>query len=424
MKIPILCPPLRFVSLSALGLAFGVVSGFGQQTGGLDLVSPKDGAHFDVSKPLFFWRPAPGATDYQLMVDGTDMGDVPAAGAPLPVMSYGLAQALTDGTHQWSVKAVTSSGTLGSGTDTFTIDPPTEQWPAWAIGPFQRYGGNPLVSPQGTGWESHNTFNPGVIFDQGKFRMLYRAQGKAWTSREGYAESADGVTFTRDPQPIIDATESFEKNYGAEDARFFHYQDTYYAFYTGNNPGGGIALCEATSPNGTDWKKLGVIVPHAKNGAMICDPNGTPVKINGKFSMFTGNSGIGVVYSDDLVNWSPMTKFDMNLPKGWVRPWEPCVAVTDFSRDQPDNVVLFIAGTLNGKGKWFYAISEALFSKTDLTKKVDQLDDCIMKPREPYESGQNRNCLWTNCIIQHNGQWMLYYGAGDRYVALATAPVK
>jgi predicted GH43/DUF377 family glycosyl hydrolase len=85
---------------------------------------------------------------------------------------------------------------------------------------------------------------------------------------------------------------------------------------------------------------------------------------------------------------------------------------------------LLIAGTLNGKHKWFYAISEALFSKSDLTKKVDQLDDCIFKPRESYESGQNKDCLWTNCIIQHNGQWMLYYGAGDRYVAVATAPAK
>jgi predicted GH43/DUF377 family glycosyl hydrolase len=79
---------------------------------------------------------------------------------------------------------------------------------------------------------------------------------------------------------------------------------------------------------------------------------------------------------------------------------------------------------LNGKGKWFYAISEVLFSKADLTRKVDQLDDCIMKPREPYESGQNKNCLWMNSIIQHDGQWLMYYGAGDRYVGLATAPVK
>ncbi len=278
--------------------------------------------------------------------------------------------------------------------------------------------------------------------------MLYRAQGRGFRSQEGYAEGVDGVTFTRNAEPVIAAVEPFEKGWGCEDARLFHYQGTYYAFYTGSNlptpdtapavtttgapgiapkkkdKGGGIALCEATSSNGTDWKKLGVVVGHTKNAAIVCDPYGTPVKINGKFAMFAGNSNLGLCYSDDLVTWTPIQKFPKQLPAGWVGPWEPCFAVTNYSKTQPDHIVLFIAGTLNGKGKWFYAISEMLFSKADLTKKTDMLTDCIMKPQEPYESGQNANCLWMNCIIAHDGQWMMYYGAGDRYVALATAPVK
>ena len=266
-------------------------------------------------------------------------------------------------------------------------------------------------------------YNPGVLFDQGKFRMLYRAQGKPVTSRVGYAESPDGVTFTRNPEPLIDATEPFEQKYGCEDARFFKCEGTYYAFYTGDK-NGHIAECEATSTDGTHWKKLGVIEDGTKNAALICDPNGTPVKINGKYAMFIGNAKFGVCYSDDLLTWGPVTWFDMHLPPNWVTPYEPCVAIANHSPARPDDVVLFIAGTLNGKGQWFYAISEVLFSKADLTKKVEQLDDCIMQPREPYESGQYKNCLWMNCIISRNHQWMMYYGAGDRNVGLATAPMK
>jgi predicted GH43/DUF377 family glycosyl hydrolase len=287
-----------------------------------------------------------------------------------------------------------------------------------------RYGKNPLLSPQGNSWESVNTLSPGVIFDDGKFHMLYRAQARAWTSREGYAQSTDGVTFVRNPEAAIDATEPFEKSVGCEDARLFKYQGTFYAFYTGNDAEGHIALCEATSTDAISWKKLGVVIDHTKNGAVVCDPSGTPIKINDKFAMYTGNSKVQISYSDDLVTWSPVIKIDMHLPKGWVTPYEPCVAVCDPASAHPDNVVLFIAGTLNGKGKWFYAISEALFSKTGLTKKVDQLDDCILKPGEPYDSGQQKNSLWTNCIIQHNGQWMLYFCGGDRFAALATAPVR
>lgn len=396
----------------------------------LDLCSPKSDDHFEVSKPLFYWKSLATVQNYELYVDDAKVGTIPASS--IPVLNYSPEVPLAPGLHHWYVKGFPASGAAITSTiSAFTVDP-SRNWPAWAIGPFQRYGENPIIRPHGDGWEAVNTYNPGVLFDQGKFRMLYRGQGQAKgatgirpdrISRVGYAESSDGVTFVENPEPIIDATEPFEQKYGCEDARFFKCNGTYYTFYTGNKIKGGISLCEATSSDGVTWKKLGVVVQGTKNGAMICDPNGTPVKINGKYSMFVGNSGFGICYSDDLVTWSPITKIDMKLPAGWVTPFEPCVAVTN-STAKPDDIVLFIAGTLNGKGKWFYAISETLFSKADLTTKVDQLDDCILTAREPYESGTFRNCLWMNCIIQHNNQWMMYYGAGDRNVGLATAPVK
>ena len=387
-----------------------------------ELCSPKNDDHFEVTKPLLFWKAVPEARSYEVYVDDGKVGVVPAARGP--VLNFAPTAPLSVGTHRWLVKAVPADGSaaLASAPFAFTVDA-AGNWPAWAIGPFVRYGGNPLLRPQGDGWESRNTYNPGVLFDEGRFRMLYRGQGKPVTSRVGYAESPDGVTFTRNVEPLIDATEPFEQKYGCEDARFFRCQGTYYTFYTGSK-NGHIAECEATSTDGLHWKKLGVIEDGAKNGAVVCDPNGTPVKINGKYAMFIGNAKYGVCYSDDLLTWGPVTWFDIKFPPGWVTPFEPCVAVADHSPAHPDDVVLFIAGTLNGKGRWFYAISEVLFSKADLTKKVDQLDDCIMQPREPYESGQYKNCLWMNCIIARGHQWMMYYGAGDRNVALATAPVE
>ena len=355
-----------------------------------------------MTKPLLFWQATASAKSYEVFVD-----DVRASARRRrhggPVVSFALTTALPVGAHRWFVsrRIPLRASAVKSNVSSFTVDPPTP-WPAWAIGPFERYGGNPLLRPQGDGWESRNVYNPGVLFDQGHFRMLYRGH-RANPSPRGSAtpRARTASPFTRNPEPLIDATEPFEQKYGCEDARFFKCQGTYYTFYTGSK-NGHIAECEATSTDGLHWKKLGVIVDGAKNGAVVCDPNGTPVKINGKYAMFIGNAKYGVCYSDDLVTWGPVTWFDMKFPPGWVTPFEPCVAVADHSPGRPDDVVLFIAGTLNGKGRWFYAISEVLFSKADLTKKVDQLDDCIMKPAEPYESGQYKNCLWMNCIIQHD----------------------
>src|SRR5712691_4811241 len=77
------------------------------------------------------------------------------------------------------------------------------------FGAWKRASNEPILSPQGTGWESAGTFNPAVTLvsfnDPGgpdvslrkrkKIIMLYRAQDAVGTSRLGYAESTDGIRF-------------------------------------------------------------------------------------------------------------------------------------------------------------------------------------------------------------------------------------
>lgn len=400
----------------------------GANLGDVKLCSPKDGDHFEVSRPLLFWQSSVGATQYEIFVDDKSLARIKAA--PVPVMSYGIQAPLPPGTHHWSVRAEGLGEKVSSSNFVFTVEA-SAHWPAWAIGPFVKYGCNPILRPEGTGWEGWNAYNPGVIFDDGWFRMLYRGQerigdGSEMTtlSRIGYAESLDGVTFLRNTVPVIDATEAYESRYGCEDARLVRYRGIYYAFYTGNLNAlsSKICLCEAASADCIHWKKLGIIETGTKNGAIVRDPGGTPVKMKGRFVMYTGNGNLGVCYSRDLIHWGSITWIDPRFPVGWVAPYEPCVAVADYSKAQPGNIVVFIAGTLNGKGKWFYAISELLFSRSRLTKMVAQLNDCIMKPTESYESGTFQNCIWMNSLLLHDGQWWMHYGAGDRNVGLATAP--
>jgi len=388
----------------------------------IELCSPRNGDHFEVAQPMLFWKASIRARSYEVFMDHKSLAKVPAR--PGQVLSYSPVTPLAEGVHHWSVKSFKAKGkaSLESPEYAFTVE--ASHWPDWAIGPFVRYGQNPILKPQGNSWEACNAYNPGVLYDQGKFLMLYRGQAtRTGISQEGYADSLDGVTFNRRPEPVIAAREQFEKKYGCEDARLVKYDGKYYAFYTGND-GGKIALCEAISTNCTDWTKLGVIQSGPKNGALVRDPLGVPVRINGKFCMYIGNDSCGICYSDDLTNWSRISRVDLKLPQGWVKPWEPCVAIANYSKTQPDNVVLFIAGTLNGKGKWYYAISEVLFKQNDLTNKAAQLDDCILKPAEAYESGTFKNCLWMNSIILYDHQWWMHYGAGDRNVGLATAPEK
>src|SRR3989344_4084249 len=53
---------------------------------------------------------------------------------------------------------------------------------------------NPIISPKKeNGWESWQTFNPGVILLHEKIHFLYRAMGEDGVSRLGYAASPDGL---------------------------------------------------------------------------------------------------------------------------------------------------------------------------------------------------------------------------------------
>ena len=64
---------------------------------------------------------------------------------------------------------------------------------------LKKFEGNPIISPNPDHpWENLVTCNPGVIYDGGKFRMLYRAAGddEDHVIRFGLAESEDGFHFT------------------------------------------------------------------------------------------------------------------------------------------------------------------------------------------------------------------------------------
>src|SRR5271156_5669643 len=87
------------------------------------------------------------------------------------------------------------------------------------FGAWHRVSNAPVISPYGKEWEAAGTFNLAVVARGDKIVMLYRAQDKNGTSRLGYAESTDGVHFTRRKEPVLSPSEEYEKDGGVEDPR-------------------------------------------------------------------------------------------------------------------------------------------------------------------------------------------------------------
>ena len=297
------------------------------------------------------------------------------------------------------------------------------------FGSWSRASPGPILSPQGLGWESAGTFNPAVVFHDGKFIMLYRAQDAAGTSRLGFAESTDGTHFTRRPEPVLAPEADYEKDGGVEDPRLQKFGDTYYLTYTGYNKKD-AQLCLATSGDLIRWERKGVILAAykgnwnkgwTKSGAIV------PEKIGGKYWMYwlgtaaDKSDQMGLSWSADLLHWTEATetpvlakrpgKFDSRV----VEPGPPPILTKE-------GIVLIYNGA---DDKLVYRAGAAIFDLHDPRRVTYRSDTPIFSPEKEWEKvGQVPNVVFVEGLVRQKDRWLFYYGGADRYVGVAEAPTQ
>jgi beta-1,2-mannosidase len=294
--------------------------------------------------------------------------------------------------------------------------------------PWNRASQTPILSPLGDGWESAGTFNPAVVMQNGKIVMLYRAQDGHGTSRLGYAESADGIHFTRRPQPVLTPETDYEKDGGVEDPRLVKFGDTYYLTYTGYNTKD-AQLCLATSPDLIHWDREGVILPAykgnwntgwTKSGAIV------PEKIDGKYWMyFLGttpdkNDQMGLAYSTDLIHWTEATKSPV-LPR---RPGQFDSRVVEPGPPPTltsDGIALIYNGA---DDKLVYRTGIAIFDRRDPRKLLYRSEQPIFAPEKEWERvGQVPNVVFVEGMVARGDSYLFYYGGADKYIGVAETHV-
>jgi predicted GH43/DUF377 family glycosyl hydrolase len=312
------------------------------------------------------------------------------------------------------------------------------------FGAWRRASPTPILSPPGEGWEALGTFNPAVIVvpvplplsvppdadvKPTKIVMLYRAQDLVGTSRIGYAESVDGIHFTRRAEPVLSPEAEYEKDGGVEDPRLQKFGDTYYLTYTGYNKKD-AQLCLATSRDLIHWGRRGVILPAykgnwnvawTKSGAIV------PEKIGGKYWMYWLGTAtdqtdqMGLSYSDDLIHWTEATqtpvlprrpgKFDSRV----VEPGPPPLVT-------PEGIVLVYNGA---DDKLVYRTGVAVFDRADPRKLISRTDEPVFAPEKEWEkAGQVPNVVFVEGMVKRGNKFLFYYGGADKFVGVAEAEEK
>ena len=318
------------------------------------------------------------------------------------------------------------------------LDPVKPDEGMWEMGPFVKRD-KPVLSPtpdskfqcpilgKEVRWEEQNVYNPAAVVKDGKVYLLYRADDKnsdlKWgrTCRIGLASSEDGINFTRHPTPVLypdnDPWKKYEWEGGCEDLHIVEGEDgTYYMNYTTWN-GGSDTMSVATSRDLMHWTKhgpafrkatpeniggrSGVVITRIKDGRLIA------AKINGKYWMYYTHP-CALVWSDNLIDW---TRADKSV---WGNGHEAgAIALLR------DNDIVLMFNTQGYDNGW--TLGHALIDRNNMTTVLKESSKPFLYPELEWEKkGFTEPATVANTLVPFKGRWLLYYGAADRCIGLAT----
>lgn len=289
---------------------------------------------------------------------------------------------------------------------------------------LERHAGNPIMLPQGDGWEGLNVSNAAAAVHDGKVYLIYRAEGEerrggsnSWpVTRLGLAVSENGYDVScRQPEPIFDRDPSDPWcEFGCEDSRISKIGDTYYIVYVTMSRFGhfGDRLAYATTKDFKTFERHGLLMDELEQRTS----GFLPGKIGGKFMLFhRPMPNMWASFSDDLKKWEGMTCMFKTKPGTW---YENKLGIGAPPIETKHGWLLFWHGKNN---KAEYALGIMLLDKDDPRKILKLQEEPILTCQAPYEKkGFLDNVVYTNGAVLFKGKYFVYYGCCDRCLAVAT----
>jgi len=278
---------------------------------------------------------------------------------------------------------------------------------------LQRHPANPILTTvHDHDWENRTCFNAAVVYEEGLFHLVYRAQGTADNiSRLGYAVSADGIHFARLDKPVLVPENEYER-WGVEDPRITRLGDRFYMLYTAYSAHG-TRVSLASSRNLLAWQREGIVLPDEDNK----DAALFPAQIGGRYAMLHRRPpDIWLAWSDDLLHWTGHQVILRPRPGLWD---ETRVGAGGPPIRTERGWLLIYHGYNRDR---VYCLGLALLDLEDPTVVISRAEEPVLVPSEPWErAGDVPNVVFTCGSVVVGDEVYVYYGAADMRIGLATA---
>lgn len=295
---------------------------------------------------------------------------------------------------------------------------------------FKRYKNNPILTPNMWPYKVNSVFNAGATIYDNKVLLLVRVEDMRGFSHLCKAISKDGYTnwvIDKTPTMLPKPMEFPEEKYGIEDPRIMKLEgnSTYAIVYTAYSEGGPLVSL-ATTEDFKTFRRYGVIrTPDDKDASLF------PRKFNGRWILihrpspthYSLGAHIWISYSPDLKHWGDST---ILLPARRGSWWDAYkVGLGPQPIETSEGWLIIYHGVKTTASGSLYRLGLALLDLDDPSKVIKRCDDWVFGPSEIYERvGDVPDVTFPCGAVVNKDELIMYYGAADTTMAVATASVK
>jgi len=293
--------------------------------------------------------------------------------------------------------------------------------------PFKRYEENPILTSKDWPYKAASVFNPGAIKFNDEILLLVRVEDGQGYSHLTIAKSKNGKTnWQIDPTPTLTAEPNFgEDVFGLEDPRIVWLEErqeyiitcvSFFKGVAGEPPG--ISLI--ATKDFSNFERLGrQLIPPNKDASLF------PKTIKGYYALINrpiveGRADIWVSFSKDLNFWGK----DRPLILARHRTWDSDkIGLGPSPIETPEGWLIIYHGTRNTASGSLYRVGLALLDLESL-EVIRRGRDWVFGPKESYERVGDVDDVVFPCgavVDEKTNELLVYYGAADSVVALATA---